>query len=565
MLHRRCLAVLAVAFFLLMASASACGGVLIEPSDGGLDSSADVRSSDVAMDTRSRDSGRDSPGDVGVELAPELVDLRVTTTASAEASPPVTLVPRFSPSVHDYYVRCASGTNALTVSMQASPGAESSLLQPTMSPKLPKQTLSLPGVHENQAIVAAATAGSTTVEYWVRCLPYDFPDIHLDPHPEAGVPPTGYYLIGNFIVARGGYAMVLDGDGVPVWYYLKSNAGVSDVDGVVDGAVSFTSNSGGPFEVHAITDPPTETTVSATAVSNDEHELQVLANGDYLVISAPTLEGVDLTGLPPIRQSDGGSYVPGPGSTIKDCYIVEFEPTTGAVQWTWKASEHFDPAEDSIEPLLGAHLTDGGFVIDTFHCNAIDIDPANENLLISARQMNSIFYVERPSGTVVWKMGGAEASIDVATYIPVADPFYQQHDARLQPGWSTCTGGQISLYDDESLRMGPARAVLYDVVLGGGDGGCGGGTPSATVAWQYAGKQTSVAGGSFRISADGSRVIGWGLQPNYVFTEVDEKGNDLLDLLSPVSGSMFPMQSYRSIKMPLTAFDLDVMRATAGL
>jgi hypothetical protein len=439
------------------------------------------------------------------------------------------------------------------------------LLQPKTSPRLPKQTLSLPNVQENQALVAAATFGSTTVEYWVRCLPSDFPDIHMNAHPEAGVPPPGYYLIGDFVVARGGYAMVLNGDGVPVWYYLKSNGGVSDVDGVVDGAVSFTSNSGGPFEVHAITDPPTETTVSATAVSNDEHELQVLANGDYLVISSPTLEGVDLTGLPPIRQSDGGVYVAGPGSTIKDCYIVEFDPTTGAVQWTWKASEHFDPAVDSIEPLLGAHLTDGGFVVDTFHCNAIDIDPKNENLLISARQMNSIFYVERPSGTVLWKMGGAEASIDLATYVPVADPFYQQHDARLQPGWSTCAGGQISLYDDESQRMGPARAVLYDVSIGGGDGGCGGGTPSATVAWQYAGKQTSVAGGSFRISTDGSRVIGWGLQPNYVFTEVDEKGDDLRDLLSPVTGSLHPMESYRAIKMPLTAFDLDVMRATAGL
>jgi hypothetical protein len=39
-------------------------------------------------------------------------------------------------------------------------------------------------------------------------------------------------------------------------------------------------------------------------------------------------------------------------------------------------------------------------VLDAFHCNSIHVDPANWNLLVSVRQMDSIFYVERSNGKV---------------------------------------------------------------------------------------------------------------------------------------------------------------------
>ena len=164
-------------------------------------------------------------------------------------------------------------------------------------------------------------------------------------------------------------------------------------------------------------------------------------------------------------------------------------------------------------------------------------------------------------------MGGDPASLDNATYIPVADAFYEQHDVRLQPGWSACKGGQISLFDDETRRKGPARAVLYDVVLGGDDAGCAGptdgGAAGATVIWQYKGSAISIAAGSLRIAPEGSRLIGWGLQPERVFTELDGKGNVLLELRSAYTEGLLPMESYRAIKVPLGNFDLDSMRMSA--
>jgi hypothetical protein len=564
MILRRCLAVFAVVSLASASSAIACSGTTAS-GDGGVDARSDRMTKDRAPDVReAKDAGADVPCvDGGPE--PVLIELSVTKPEAGEASPPVTLVPAFSPYTHDYYVRCPSATNTLRVSMTPSCGAEGGLsLYP---PSGPRQTISPLDVLENQAIVATAQKGSTAVEYWVRCLPPDFPDLQLDAHPEAGAPAPGYYLVGNFISAgaSGGYAMVLNGDGVPVWYYHETSGGVSDVDDLVDGTISFFPVVGGPLQITEVSSGDASS-VGRSVFALDWHEVRALSNGHFLLITHPNVTGVDLTGLS--LPGDAGLEALGPGSNINDCVIVELDPTSNGIVWTWSVKDHFDAAKACTEPERAPPLSDGGVVIDTFHCNSIDVDPANGNLVVSARQMDSAFYIDRSTDKVIWKMGGSPDSLDNAMYIPVADPFYEQHDVRLQPGWSSCTGGQISLFDDETRRPGPARAVLYDVAFGPGDGGCLGATDAggatATVHWQYSGVSRSAAAGSFRIAPDGSRLIGWGLQPANVFTELDAKGVVLLELHSAYADGLLPMESYRAIKVPTSAYDLDAMRRTAG-
>ena len=561
--------------------ASTDGGRDSASADGGHDAASgqtpDAGGADAPdstpPDSSMLDAGVDAPRDAG---APTLVALSVSGTTPTDASESPTLVPAFSPDIHDYTVRCGAGANVLTVSMTASDGSASLLVQPVPSPTLPQQTLSV-SVNENQALVAAATNGTATVEYWVRCLPHDFPLLQWTPHAEAGAPPPGYYLVGTALPTTSGcYAMVLDGNGVPVWYTPSQTVDgwcVFDVDSVVSGTVSFDSLVDNPteFELHQLS-PLATTKIAPTGLNTDLHELRLLPNGDYLVISTPLQSGVDLTGMQ-LPLGDGGVETLSGSQAIMACNLVEFQPD-GTVVWTWSATDHFDAVADSVYPELAPYGPSGTtVVVDPFHCNSIDVDPTSGNLLVSAREMESIFYVERATGRVLWKMGGSQASKDGATYVSVADPFALQHDARLQPDWSSsCMGGSghISLFDDEiSGSAPPARAVVYDVVVGAGDGGattdggCGeGGTASGTagVTWQYAGEGPSLAMGSFRILPDGSRVIGWGLVPGDGFTEVDENGNDLVDLTFPDGNT-----SYRAIKVPLTAFDLGILRSTAGL
>jgi hypothetical protein len=511
--------------------------------------------------------------------APSLAALKVTVTSTTDAS----LVPAFSPDVYDYYVLCAAGSNAVTVSMTASAGSSShvSLGAPSaQGTSLAQQTVSLT-VEENQAIVVTATDAKASTQYWIRCLPSDFPPLQWTPH-DAGVPPPGYYLVGGILPPLVGtaYAMILDRNGVPVWYQrAPAGFGASTVDSPAKNTVIFDPfypSTPEPFEVRQLS--PLETAEAGPdGYETDEHELRVLSNGHYLVLSFPYKYGVNLTGLN-FPLPDGGFTPLGSGSILQDCAIVEFTPA-GTVVHTWFASDHFDPVDDSTHPItyVGPPPADSGTAYDVYHCNSIDVDPSNGNLLVSAREMDSVFYVEWPGGKVLWKMGGPDASLDNAAYVSVPDAFHQQHDARLLPGWSaSCNGGtgQVSVFDDESYENGPARGVLYDVVVGGGDagtagcdGGDGGTAGTATRVWEYRGTESSAGVGSFRVSPDGSRIIGWGLggdlnqQINGVFTEVDVEGTDLLDFAFGNSGN----PSYRAIKVPLTEFDLSVLRNTAGL
>jgi hypothetical protein len=502
---------------------------------------------------------------------PYLTSLSVTSQGGSSGTPALALVPSFAPDVFDYYVRCAAGSNAVTVSMTASAGAEAALTSPANFPAAAQQTVSL-SVVEDQAIVAVAQSGSARAEYWVRCLPYDFPPMLLTAHPENGTPPPGYYLVGNDTVldARWGYAMVLDVRGVPVWYAhgRTGGAGVGDVDNLAPQTITNFSHFGYPVEVRKLT-PPGTTYAAPKDAPLDGHELRVLPNGNFLIISDPQSSGVDLTGVR-VPLGDGGAIEFGKNSTMIECNLVEFVPATGEVVWTWVGSKHIDPAKETVVPSLATPpLPDGGPVVETFHCNSIDVDEAG-NLLVSARDMDALFYVERATGQILWKMGGVEANKDHATYVKAADPFHRQHDARLRPGWSpTCSGGrgQVSVFDDESNEKAPARGLLLDVVVGRDAGATGGdcgapAAPGATTAWQYPGQYNSSALGSFRISPDGSRVVGWGsnVARGLVFTEVDVQGHDLLDFEFTQG-----LPSYRAVKVPISAFDIEVLRQTAGM
>jgi Arylsulfotransferase (ASST) len=495
----------------------------------------------------------------------------LTALAVSGPSGSIGLTPAFSPGTFDYYVRCPADTaNALTVAFTPAPGATSAAAVEgggmpdgaaypagPSSPSSPSsQTLTL-SVNANQAVVATAKAGSAENQYWVRCLPPTFPSLYQELYTTVGTPTPGYYILGNSGDAPG-YAMIIDSNGVPVWYFLSTQAGIDDADSVVAGTVSFFSTwTSDPATIRHLSPPTTTTAIPQTdggTMELDSHELRALPNGHFLVFSYPLVTGLNLTGLQGFNVAEAGVD----GTQIFNCVIVEFDPTktTNNVVWTWNAMDHFDVVKDSTSAGLSNQL--GVIAVDAFHCNSIDVDPDNGNLLVSSRNMSSVFYVDRstPEGKVVWKLGGESYSKDNATFIPVADPFMQQHDARLH-NWSEATGtGQISVFDDQSNTGYPARGLLMDVTTG-----VGGKTPKATTAWDYKAGGSSANRGSFRIQSDGSRVIGWGqnVSIGHVFTEVDSKGNVVKDFYFPMG-----YQSYRAVKFPLGSFDLGLMRTTSG-
>ena len=462
------------------------------------------------------------------------IGLAATLVLSSRTVSPPSISPHFDPAVHDYAIPCAAGTNTLSLAFTAVAGSTAELILPWMTP-MSSQPFTVQLLPDQAAVIQITDGSGTSQPYWIRCLPPDFPTITVATYPQTGAPSPGWYLIADTLVPTGqsGFGMIVDAHGTPVWY-RRAPVGVVDVDRYADNIVVFSPEmppTGGQFEIDNLVTGQAQF-VSAVNAPTDHHEFQELASGHRFLIAVPPTPGIDLTGL--------RAY--GPGTTVTDCMIQELDEN-GTPVWQWQATDHIDPAKETS----AAFITDGQMVVDAFHCNSVDVDGSG-NLIVSARHLNSVFYVSKSDGHMVWKMGGSPYNKDGARYIQILnDPqtaFYGQHDVRFQDN------GDISLFDDHTGMPGQARGVVYSVDTN---------AQTAKVVWQYRGSVNSAAMGSFRRAADGSALIGWGMSTALVFTEVNAAGEPLLELSFGGGQS-----SYRALKYPLAAFDPNLLRTSAG-
>jgi hypothetical protein len=436
--------------------------------------------------------------------------------------------------------------NALTLDITAIAGGAVALSAPFTTPWAPSASVPVSLTENQAAVVLAQDATGSIQQYWIRCLPNDFPLVVADPHPEVGSPTPGWYLIGDLFTAAGSgpYAMIIDANGTPIWYHRtpSGEANPTVVTPLPSSTVGITTTSNPSIGTLYFLNTWTTQAISTVGIPLNNHELLMLPNGDFMLISYPTLTGVDLTGL-----DDYGS-----NSAILDCAVQEVD-SQGNLVWDWRASDHTDPVQESVVPAGSGTEADPA---DVYHCNSVDVN-ANGDVLVSFRNMNSVLLVSKPTKRVVWKLSGTASNKDGAEILTIqGDPegaFYVQHDARFQPN------GDISVFDDHYSAVaavpGEARGVEYALDLVAG---------TAHVVWQYQGGASTYLLGSFRRYADGTNLIGWGYYlgtANLVFTEVDAAGHDLLDMSFVSAGNW----SYRAEKVPIGTFDIGVLRETAGL
>jgi hypothetical protein len=466
---------------------------------------------------------------------------------------PQPLTPTFVPTTQDYTVRCGTGDNTVTISLTAASGE-------IQAEGESGSTLALTHtLRDNEAVVFDAPdpsnpAGQT--QYWVRCLPPDFPDITVTRG--ANPPGAGWYLTSDVIAApgRGQYAMILDSNGTPVWY-APTPGGALDLQLIGSNTLSWAPLTGpglgadplGAMWLYHI-DTQNVQLLPAPIPPMDPHELLQLSNGNRMLIASPLKSGVV---LPPSLSSAGGNIV--------DCIVEEINPS-GQVVWSWDAFDHIDPAENTILAVL-AGTYNGQSAADIYHCNSIDVDPlvadpSAADVLVSFRNASAVVRINRsnparPNGRITWKLGGTAHSKDGATIMNVFnDPetsIYGQHDARFEPG------GAVSLYDDRTGQPGPARAVQYTIDVA---------AATATLALSFPSPDGNPAGatGSFRRYANGAdNVIGWGVKPGVSMSEVDAAGAHLLDITLGPPGTY----AYRFQKVALGAIDANLLRQLAGI
>jgi Arylsulfotransferase (ASST) len=450
------------------------------------------------------------------------------------AASPLSLSPTFGQTITDYVLRCQSGINTIQLTLTSVSGGTIAVGGRTGSSVTLQESL-----HENQAVIINAAdpngGAGNPVQYWIRCLPHDFPQLSVT---KPGNPAPGWYLTGNtsFGSSSGTYSMVLDSNGTPVWYRQPAGKQALNVTPLSNESIAWKSTAGPPsgaFEDYNLFTQATSW-LAPPVSPTDFHELEPMSNGDLMLLSNPSTPNTDVTVL-------GGSS----SATIVDCLLQEVDPN-GHLVWQWRASDHIAVSEST-------HPFGPQWAYDIFHCNSIDTDTVSGNILLSARHTDAVYLIDKASGTIIWKLGGNPTNKDGGQILAVTGDsegvFHAQHDARFE------AGGDVSVYDDQTWDESlAARGVEYHVDTAAG---------TAALVWSYQSPdgRNSAATGSFRRLYSGTdNVIGWGFKPNTLFTEVDGAGAVMLNVA--LASDQF---AYRVVKVPSSALDHDLLRATAGL
>ncbi|MFZ0546759.1 MAG: arylsulfotransferase family protein [Candidatus Promineifilaceae bacterium] len=237
---------------------------------------------------------------------------------------------------------------------------------------------------------------------------------------------------------------------------------------------------------------------------SDLHESLLLDNGHAILLAYVPIP-FDLT-----------PYGGPPNGTLVDTVIEEQDANKNVV-FEWHASEQM-PIGDSNANF---NTTDP---VDFMHTNGIAVD-TDGNWLLSVHHFNEITKIDRQTGDIIWRLGGAGNEFTFTNDIG----FNTQHNInRLE-------NGNITLFDN-GTNHDPSfsRALEYEIDET---------AKTVTRVWNYPDDTSNFSAimGNIQRLPNGNSFIGWGSQPK--FTEVQNDGTVALEM--QMSGV-----SYRAFRFP---------------
>ena len=105
----------------------------------------------------------------------------------------------------------------------------------------------------------------------------------------------------------------------------------------------------------------------------------------------------------------------------------------------WKSGDYPETYEESVEKC---HY-DKKEAQDYMHLNSIEIDPKDNNLILSFRHTSSIYKIDRQTGKIIWKLGGKKDQFKLTPQ----QKFLFQHSVSLT------SDGYLMLYDNQTTSI----------------------------------------------------------------------------------------------------------------
>lgn len=342
-------------------------------------------------------------------------------------------------------------------------------------------------------------------------------------------------------------ALILDNAGNPIWFRFLSTPNLMNTDfrvqklngkrvltfwqGTLATPPAYTNAPGGssePGSCYYILDETyrvIKTVEAQRGYTSDIHEFLLTPHHTALLLSTKTVP-MDLT---PYGGPQNGF--------VQDFAIQEIDLKTDKLLFFWNALDHI-PLTDSFEPASSA--TSSGNIWDAFHLNSVGLTDERDDILVSGRNTWTIYRINKPTSSIVWRLGGKQSSFTIAA----GADFSWQHDARFLPN------NTVSLFDDNccesSIPPGtpPAHGLILKLNLANM-------TASLAKTYYHDPNLQISSQGNVETLCNGNKFIGWG-QSQY-YSEYREAGNTennpalntLYDAKMP--GNNYTYRAYRSV------------------
>lgn len=458
--------------------------------------------------------GGGSSSSGGSVIPPPPATLSISTSTS--------FYPTFDPNTSDYVVATPNGA-PLAVSVNAPVGtfvAVDGQLARTAS------FTSRLNISPGQRFSFVVRSGSTLATYNVRCLPSDFPAWTTE---RPGTPENEFYAFEPDISVSGAaaknYFILADNYGVPIWWYRSATEPFNALF-LPNGDIAWTVFANG-VEEHKLNGTLVKTTPVASPNGEvpNTHELQRLANGDYIIIC-------DLA-RGPVDMSAYGGYTT---DAVIDNVIEEVTPT-GALVWRWSAMDHIPFSETDSAWL--AQFVAGTHPTDPYHMNSVE--PDGTGFVVSLRHLDAVIRIDKATGNIVWKLGGVHTAASLSFSNDHYGSFGGQHDARI------LSDGTLTVHDNGTGLGRAPRGVRYQIDTV---------AKTATLVEQVVDPDVTSSGccGNARKTTTGNWVAAWGMNP--VVTE-----------LTPTATRVFrmtfkdPYFTYRAEPVPAGVLSRAALRA----
>ncbi|KAK8200679.1 hypothetical protein M8818_005994 [Zalaria obscura] len=168
----------------------------------------------------------------------------------------------------------------------------------------------------------------------------------------------------------------------------------------------------------------------------DEHEFQLLNNGETAILSAYEVIPADLSYF---NITTGQGW-------LSQGVFQEVNVTSGEVVFEWFSTNHVDPSATQILPnktdVGGTGFTPAS-PFDYFHINSIDKAPSG-NYLVSGRHVCTLYYINATDRSISWRL----SFLGDSDFTLQGFNFSFQHDVRIVSENATST--ILSIFDNAS-------------------------------------------------------------------------------------------------------------------